>query len=72
MNKDSALTIEPDYINGKFHIWKNGKPIDTKLPAEVQAALMKQVVSDCCQVFMQALKCQLSDEPPGLEAMMPY
>ena len=66
------IVIQPDYVNGQFHIWHDNQWVDIKLPAKVQAAMMKQVVADCCQAFKQVLTPQFSESPPGLEALMPH
>lgn len=62
----SAISVQADYVNHQFHVWKDNQWVDIKLPAEVQAALMRQVVADMCQYFTQALQSQMSDVPPGL------
>ena len=67
-----TFDVKPDYVNGQFHAWQDGRQIEIKLPAELQAAMMKQVISDCSYVFKQAIKNQLSDVPPGIEAMIPH
>ncbi len=66
------VVIKPDYTNGQFHIWQDGNLVETKLPAEMQAALLKQVVSDCCESFKQVLSGQLSEHPPGIYSLMPH
>lgn len=64
--------VTVDYINSQFHVWQGSQLVDIKLPEEVQAELMKQVVADCCQAFKQVLTSQLSESPPGLESLMPH
>lgn len=63
------LEVKADYVNYQFHVWKDNYLVDIKLPAEVQAALMRQVVADCCQYFTQVLQSQMSDVPPGLATL---
>ena len=67
-----AVDIKADYVNYQFHVFQDNHWVDIKLPAEVQAALMRQVVADCCQAFKQVLTPQFSENPPGLEALMPH
>ena len=65
----SDISVQADYVNHQFHVWQENQWLDIKLPAEVQAALMRQVVKDCCQYFTQALQSQMSDVPPGLATL---
>ena len=67
-----TFDVKPDYINGQFSAWQDGRQIDIKLPAELQAAMMKQVVSDCCESFRRVLAGQLSEHPPGIYSLMPH
>ncbi len=66
------ITIQPDYTNGQFHVWQGSQLIDMKLPAEVQAAIMKQVAFDVCQEITSQIKNQLHDEPPGLKELIQH
>ena len=61
-----SIEVKADYVNGQFHIWQDNQWVDVKLPAKVQAAMMKQVVADCCQLFTMTLESEMADSPPGL------
>lgn len=63
------IEVKADYVNSQFHVLRDNHWVDIKLPADVQAALMRKVVEDCCQYFTQVLQSQMSDVPPGLSEL---
>lgn len=67
-----SLEVKADYVNHQFHVFQDNRWVDIKLPAQVQAALISRVASDCGQVIKSILKSQMSDVPPGLEELMTH
>ncbi len=65
----SDITVQSDYTNLQFHVWKDGKLVEVKLPAEVQAAIIMQVAQDLCDYFRQVLESGSHDAPPELAGL---
>jgi len=63
-------SVQADYVNLKYQVQKDGKYVDIKLPAKLQAAMIQRVVDDTNETIRQALESRMSDAPPGLVALL--
>lgn len=62
----NSFEVTTDYINLKYQVQQNGKFIDIKLPAKLQAAMIQRVIDDVNDIIGLALESRMSDAPPGL------
>lgn len=66
----SDFSVQADYVNLQYQVQKDGKYVDIKLPAKLQAAMIQQVVNDTDNAFRLVLQSRMSDVPPGLVALL--
>ena len=65
------VSVQIDYYNLKFMIYEDDKlTMDSPLPAEIQKALLLQVIHDVIEEIRAQLNADAPDRPPGLKEQM--
>ena len=62
------ITTQIDYRNMQFMVYQDYQPQDNPLPAEVQRAVILQVIHDVAESFRRELRGQINEDPPSLKA----